>query len=94
MEISASYPINSHENPFDIDSNGKYFAYLTNRQQCFSYLSNDLSDFEWGNNDLYHAMPMGYTNLYVLERILIVDSNSNVYKFSDKKYDKICTFRY
>ena len=94
MNVFASYPVNSHENPFDIYSNGKYFAYLTNRQLCFSYLSNDLSDFGWGNNELYHAMPMGYTNLYVLERIFIVESNSKVYKFSDKKYDKICTFRY
>lgn len=71
MNIFADYPIGFHENPFDKNAVGKYFAYLTNRKECFSYLSEDLADFNYNNNELYKAMPMGYTSLWVLERVSV-----------------------
>lgn len=82
MNIFADYPIGSHENPFEIDGKGNYFAYLTNRDCCLSYLSDNLSDFNYMNNDLYHAMPMGYTSLWVLERCYVANSDgfSKIYK--------------
>lgn len=71
MQIFANYPLHSRENPFDKNAVGKYFVYLTNRKESFSYLSNDLVDFNYNNNELYKAMPMGYTSLWVLERVSV-----------------------
>jgi hypothetical protein len=93
MDVFCNYPINSKENPFDINSKGKYCGYLTNRQKCFSYLSDNLKDFEWQNESLYKAMSMGYTNLWILERLFLINSSGEFKKFSNEKFTKIATLR-
>lgn len=93
MEVFSNYPLNSRENPFDLNSKGKYFAYLTNRQNCFSYLSEELSDFDWKSKQLYSAMPMGYTDLWVLERLFLINTSGAIKLFSNENYSKIVTFR-
>ena len=84
MSIFADYPKMSRENPFEMDSAGTYFAYLTNRECCFSYLSDRLEDFQYNNNALYEAMPMGYTALWVLERCWLADSDGTCRVFGNE----------
>lgn len=92
MNIFADYPVGSHENPFDLESQGKYFAFLTNREKCFSYLSYNINDFSFENDEMYKAMPMGYTSLWVLERIFIVNSENKTHIFSSDKRSRIQFF--
>lgn len=89
MSIFANYPNGVRENPFDVNANGTYFAYLTNRVCCLSYLSEKLEDFDYMSNNLYNAMPMGYTNLCVFERVFAVNSEGVWKKFNDKKYSNL-----
>ena len=85
MNIFADYPTGIHENPFNVNAKGSYFSYLTNRECCLSYLSEQLDDFGYMNNNLYHAMPMGYTNLWVLERAFVVNSEGVWKVFRNKE---------
>jgi len=89
MNIFADYPTGIHENPFNIDAKGNYFAYLTNRECCLSYLSEKLEDFDYNNNNLYNAMPMGYTSLWVFERVFVVNSEEVWKKFKNEKNTQI-----
>ncbi|WP_322412881.1 hypothetical protein, partial [Clostridium perfringens] len=90
--IFADYPTGIHENPFNINAKGIYFAYLTNRECCLSYLSEQLDDFGYINKNLYHAMPMGYTNLWVLERIFVVNSEGvwKIFKNEENTHILFC----
>lgn len=69
--VFTPYPPGSKGNPFDKSAAGRYFAYLTNREQCFSRLSDNPADFRPQNEALAQAMPMGYTSLRVLARVSI-----------------------
>lgn len=82
MQIFANYPLHSRENPFDKNATGKYFAYLTNRKECFSFLSDDLADFNHNNNKLYKAMPMGYTSLWIFERVSVKKGSEEAVSFA------------
>lgn len=92
MNIFADYPAGSYEDPFAPESHGKYFAFLTNRKQCFSYLSYDIDDFSYGNNELYKAMPMGYTGLWVLERVFAANSENKACIFSHEERSEMQLF--
>ncbi len=81
IEFFVDYPEGKKENPFDMNASGSCFAYLTNRKQCLSYLGNQ-SDFSYGNNALYRAMPMGYTDMLVMKRSFVVDSDGNYQVFA------------
>lgn len=76
IEFLADYPAGCRESPFDIHTSGECFAYLTNRKQCLSYLGNQ-KEFAYGNNELYRAMPMGHTDMLVMRRSFVVDSDGN-----------------
>ncbi|MGN0159961.1 MAG: hypothetical protein ACI4AQ_01075 [Lachnospiraceae bacterium] len=76
IEFFADYPVGCRENPFDINASGSCFAYLTNRKQCLSYLGSK-EDFSYQNNGLHRAMPMGYTDMLVMQRSFVVDSDGN-----------------
>ncbi len=67
----VQFPIGSKESPFDKDAKGKYFGWLTNRKNGCSYLAESKNAFRHGDNALVHAMPMGYTNLWILERVAL-----------------------
>ena len=82
MEFFANYPFYSRENPFDRNAVGKYFVYLTNRKKCFSYLSDVLADFNLNNEELYKAIPMGYTSLWVLERVSVKSGREEAIYFA------------
>lgn len=88
MGIFADYPPVSRENPFDRNAKGKYFAHLTNRRmESFSYLAENLDVFAFFNPELYKAMPMGYTNLWILERISVKVADEEAVVFSEDGKD-------
>lgn len=86
------YPVDSKESPFDKDSKGKYFAWLTNRKDAFSYLSENKDDFQYYNGELYKAMPMGYTNLWILERIALEVGGELVASYGEAKQEMRCFY--
>jgi len=67
----AQFPIGSKESPFDKDTKGKYFGWLTNRKNGCSYLAERKEVFNRNDRELMRAMPMGYTNLWILERLAL-----------------------
>lgn len=90
MGIFAQYPANATGNPFEKISQGRYFAFLTNRKTCFSLVSDDINDFKYSNTDLLSAMPMGYTNLWVLERVSLRTNDETPILFAEADH----TLRY
>lgn len=90
--FSVEYPVISKGNPFDKEATGKYFAYLTNRKICFSHLSDQLEDFGFQNEGLYNAMPMGYTSLWVMERVSLKYCNEDKVFFNDSGLRQTCFY--
>lgn len=86
-DVFVNYPLDSDENPFEAKTKGKYFGFLTNREKCYSYLSDDMGPFTHNSEGLCRAMPMGYTNLWILERVLVSSSEEETVVFKEKTED-------
>lgn len=67
----AQFPENVTESPFNPDAKGTYFAWLTNRKGGCSYLAERADAFCHEDSVLFREMPMGYTSLWILERIVL-----------------------
>ncbi|SDM70563.1 hypothetical protein SAMN05518871_10246 [Psychrobacillus sp. OK028] len=61
---------------FDEKDNRKYFVYMTNRSPNFPMFEGQLKDIE---NRMYEEIDMGYTNLWVMERIGILKEEKWTY---------------
>lgn len=57
--------------PLNMESEGKYFAYLTGRKYGFSSLEEDLGTLSYDN--LSRSYSKGYSDLWVCERLYIID---------------------
>lgn len=78
-EVTHKYPLENGNNPFDLSTQEKYFIY----SKGFSYLSNETSFFMYPFNKGYSIIPMGYRNLEVLSRVLIMKSGKRLIEIEE-----------
>lgn len=67
-DIAHKFPEEQGNNPFDVDTNERYFIY----SRGFTYTSNNLGYFKYPFDKGYSNIPMGYRSLEVLGRVLIM----------------------
>ncbi len=65
------FPEYSTQSPFDKNAIGDLFIYLTARQNRFSYLFSSSYPIIIGELELF--FPKGYTNLWIMKRIALLD---------------------
>lgn len=65
--VHNEFPSDSNLCPFDPQADGSRFIYLTARQNRYSYLADEKCDMSFEKLSRY--FPMGYTNLWIMERL-------------------------
>ena len=59
--------------PFDSGGQGLFFVYLSNRNHC-SFLFSPEFVTHFFQEDLYNFFPMGYSTLFLLEKLFLISS--------------------